>query len=429
MTTPSETIMTKPHSIIPTPEQIRAHRLSMGLTQAQYGKLIGNSGSAVGHWETGRFSPNASAVGHLLALMHPKNDAPQASIPEPDLTLEEYRQRHAPRYPDADGCRARAQESLKHHAGDDILMHSEVIDLCTTLHVHGQDILLTSNLHRYGIRSQAVRDFMRSYAPPAGAILEESDTGEGWVDVITPQGDAWLAHLLRAMGLYETTIRRRLILLAAANRIEEGALYDAQHPIEPSPTSQAEPSSERKVEDVAPKVPASQADPTPALKPPTSSLDIFAAALAAMREQEAKTQQLERDVQAQREASRLTQASVTEQRERLEQIERRLEVAPIAGDLTAFQIAQRGDYLSISGRPHSSAVVALGHMLGLEEEGESYLVMAEINDRACPAQRYTPRGASLILRELAALAERTEGPFFNVKAGSKTYTVHKPKQR
>lgn len=134
---------------------------------------------------------------------------------------------------------------------------------------------------------------------------------------------------------------------------------------------------------------------------------------------EARQRQIEQD------AAAFAQV-VSDQDARLAQVEVQLNTTPIAGHMSAYQIAQRGGYVSSSDRPHESAIAAIGYELRLEDEGESYVVMAEHNGHMCPTRRYTPVGAAMILTRMKALAEAAgDAPFFNVVTNTKTFTVYK----
>lgn len=47
--------------VLATKEQVRAVRLALGLTQQQFGKLIGAYQCAVAYWETGRTVPRGNS--------------------------------------------------------------------------------------------------------------------------------------------------------------------------------------------------------------------------------------------------------------------------------------------------------------------------------------------------------------------------------
>lgn len=63
-------------NLTPTHEEIKAHRLSLGLTQVQYGEILGVSDKAVSGWERGRHAPLSPQLERLRRIMGSTDDQP-----------------------------------------------------------------------------------------------------------------------------------------------------------------------------------------------------------------------------------------------------------------------------------------------------------------------------------------------------------------
>ena len=150
--------------------------------------------------------------------------------------------------------------------------------------------------------------------------------------------------------------------------------------------------------------------------PAMSALDAFSAAVAALQEQAARTAAIE--------------ARTIEVAQQVAQIERRLDTTPIAGEKSAYQVAEDAGIKSSAGRPHSSAVVSLIYDMGLAQEGLARQVTTEVNGKLADSWRIHSTGAAMIKRELARLAQRgvvlEDGRIrFEIKGRDRVFTVYR----
>lgn len=54
---------------VPSGAEIRRHRLTLGLTQAEFANEVGVETSSISHWERGKTKPNAISLQLLLRFM------------------------------------------------------------------------------------------------------------------------------------------------------------------------------------------------------------------------------------------------------------------------------------------------------------------------------------------------------------------------
>ena len=352
-------------NLIPTAAQIKAHRKSLGLSQVGYGALIGVSGATISDWERSRWSVGSDNLPALLSLME------TGATPNPQTVTIDWQALVS----DHQGVRG---VSLRH---------------LVELGLFGQ----------YRDAAAALERDPRLFALTTKSISLPSTGGRPGEDIIITDLQAVQMFCARA----RTTMGSRIleVILSHHNELQAMLAGDAD-------------AQERHEQAKAAPAP----DPLDALAVMLDQLRQQRDALAA---QTARQQQLEREVEVVSQSAQLNTELMSDTTARLAAVETQLNAAPIAGDLSAYQIAQRGGYVSSTGRPHDSAVVALGLELGLAEEGEAYQIMREINDHLCPSWRYKPNGAAMILNELRRIARQTKDPFFNVTAGTKTYTVYR----
>lgn len=350
-------------NLIPTAAQIKAHRQELGLSQVEYAARLGVSRSTVGHWESSRCSPSEAMANQIMVLMDGANPNPQTITIDWQALVGEHQ-----------GIRG---VSLRHLVG---------LGLYAT----------------YRDASLALERDLSIFEATSKITLAADGAGRPGSDyIITSLKDV---QMFCARARTEMGSRLLEVILAHHNELQAMLAGD--------------PDAQARHEQAKPSAPA---DGISALRAMLDEMERQRDALAA---QHARQQELEREVEVTRQSAHLTSELVTEQAQRLADVELRLNTTPIAGHLSAYQIAQRGGYVSSKGRPHESVISALGYEMGLEEEGESYQIMSEINGQMCPSRRYTPTGAALILNELRRLAKASRAPFFNVMAGGKTYTVY-----
>jgi transcriptional regulator with XRE-family HTH domain len=526
-----------------TAQDLTDLRTRLGLSREDLAAKLGVTPSAVGKWERGVTFPSGRRLKVLYDLdeVHAKNmadDQPQAPQPEPELTLHEYMDRKQPtdeigwRYwPDATHCRSRAQQRLESIDVEAVGRKQRVVDLCTPFHLDGMDVVLTSRLYHLGLTlPRTLRSFMASYPPPQGSIYPGSDDGKGWVDVKIPEGNAWLAHALRAIGLYATRGSVPTDLLVAADRIERGDLCDETPKVTPVDVVdderavgwmwQASPNPQEvtidwqalvsthqgvrgvslrhlvelglygKYQDAAQALERDARNFTHAVKlssrtgerGPLSEdfiltnlravqrfcssartemgariLDVILdhhdelqAMLAGDEQAKARHEQAKNQappsadpldalasmieqMRSQRdaiEAQAKRQQQLEEKTEQVVQLARRLETTPLAGERSAYQVAEEAGVKSNTGRPHSSAVVALIAELGLHKEGLAWQVPCEISGKIADTWRVNSAGAAKLKYTLAQLAKqgvvledgRTR---FTVQGSTRQYTVYR----
>lgn len=116
--------------------------------------------------------------------------------------------------------------------------------------------------------------------------------------------------------------------------------------------------------------------------------------------------------------------------QRTAQLVQRLNSTPLAGERSAYQVAEEAGVKSGSGRPHSNSIVALMHEMGLPQEGHAWQVTTEINGKLADSWRFNATGAAMLKRELARLAQRgtvlEDGRIrFEVRGKTCTYTVYR----
>lgn len=397
-------------------EQIKTYRQEHRLTQSDMGAMLGVTGSAVGQWETGATTPRGkhrAAIQRILReeqpyqpeVLRPEQipahvvelSAPSIICPD-NMTLREYMDKHnmeqlrsiSPGY----------HEPAPNPQAVTIDWQSLVIEYQGTRGVSLRHLVGLGLYANYRNAREALDraevGFLRASAktyhinPEGGRPSEDT--------IIT---DLRLVQMFCVCAQTPLGVQIRDVVIAHHNELQAMLAGD-------------EAANARHEQAKLPEHPK-EIDP----------LDALSSMISQLREQRDRQRALEREMEATRAATQLTAELVTDQAQRLADVETRLNTAPIAGHLSAYQIAERGGYLSSTGRPHASAVVALGDIMGLEEEGEAYRVMTEINEHICPTRRYTPVGAAMLSRELARLARAAKAPFFNVIAGSKTYTVYR----
>jgi transcriptional regulator with XRE-family HTH domain len=130
------------------------------------------------------------------------------------------------------------------------------------------------------------------------------------------------------------------------------------------------------------------------------------------------------------EAQAKRQQQLEEKTEQVVQLARRLETTPLAGERSAYQVAEEAGVKSNTGRPHSSAVVALIAELGLHKEGLAWQVPCEISGKIADTWRVNSAGAAKLKYTLAQLAKqgvvledgRTR---FTVQGSTRQYTVYR----
>lgn len=439
----------------PSPEEIKAHRLSLGLSQAQYAKRIGVSGRAVGHWESGRYIPTPSSCKVLADLMdeHHTSDehipspeeirahrlslglsqtqyAKQIGVSQPVLSYWECGRR-TPLSPQLERLRrimgsTDTQPSLDDYTANQTIqpeqpapMTNHTSNIIPQAAANPQAITIDwqalIDTHQ-GVKGVSLRHLVSlglygDYRRAAEA-LERDPVIFDMTSKITLAADG----AGRPGSDYIITDLRTVQRFCARARTEMGArimdvILDHHDELQAMLAGDAA-AQERHEQAKAPQA----TDPLAAIRMMLDQMEAQRDAAAAL---EARQRQIEQD------AAAFAQV-VSDQDARLAQVEVQLNTTPIAGHMSAYQIAQRGGYVSSSDRPHESAVAAVGYELRLEDEGESYVVMAEHNGHMCPTRRYTPVGAAMILTRMKALAEAAgDAPFFNVVTNTKTFTVYK----
>lgn len=150
-------------------------------------------------------------------------------------------------------------------------------------------------------------------------------------------------------------------------------------------------------------------------------------ALATMIEQ----MRAQRDaLAAQQQRQQALEENINAVGQRTAQLVQRLNSTPLAGERSAYQVAEEAGVKSGSGRPHSNSIVALMHEMGLPQEGHAWQVTTEINGKLADSWRFNATGAAMLKRELARLAQRgtvlEDGRIrFEVRGKTCTYTVYR----
>lgn len=63
-----------------SPDELRARRYELGLSQDQLAIMLGVSQSALSLWENGKREPDAESIAKLAVLMEAKNGAPREEV-------------------------------------------------------------------------------------------------------------------------------------------------------------------------------------------------------------------------------------------------------------------------------------------------------------------------------------------------------------
>lgn len=384
--------------------KIKAHRAALKMTQAQYGAALDEpvSGQTISCWERGQWTPTTRHLISLSKLMGSPTEQP---------SLDDYAS-----------------------ATTDQLM----ADAVSAATISSDALVMSAELAR---RYEDTDDMTQitTQAPNPQAITID------WQALVgTHQGikGVSLRHLV-SLGLYGDYRR-------AAEALEREPLFDTMSKSVSLPSTGGRPAEDIIITDLRSvqrfcarartemggrilevildhhdELQAMLAGDGAALarheqaKAPAtamSALDAFSAAVAALQEQAARTAAIE--------------ARTIEVAQQVAQIERRLDTTPIAGERSAYQVAEEAGIRSSAGRPHSSAVVSLIYDMGLAQEGLARQVTTEVNGKLADSWRIHSTGAAMIKRELARLAQRgvvlEDGRTrFEVQGRDRVFTVYR----
>lgn len=394
----------------PIAAKIKAHRAALKMTQAQYGAALDEpvSGQTISCWERGQWTPTTRHLISLSRLMTEPTEQPSlddyASATTEQLIADAVSAATLP----SDALAMSAELTRRHEDTDNMTQitapspnpQAITIDWQALVGTHqgvsGVSLRHLVSLGLYGQYRDAAAAIEREpglFALTAKSVSLPSTGGRPAEDIIIT--DLRTVQRFCARARTEMGARIMDVILDHHDELQAMLAGDAA-------------AIARHEQAKAPR--------------PIDALDVMGAMLEQMR--------IQRDALAAQEARQLELESRTaEVVAQVGQLERRLETTPLAGELSAYDVALAAKVTAKSGKPHAMAVLELVYQMGLPQEGLARQVWGEVNGKLAPSWLIHQDGADMIKRELALMAKGgkiVNGSLcFTLKGRKRTYTVYR----